>query len=301
MNNTILVAGATGNLGSQIVAALIKSGAIVKAIVRNNCSPQKIYDLEKQGAQVFTIDMQNIDDIVKICAAVDCVVSALAGLEDVIIDTQKILLNAAVNAGVPRFIPSDFSLDFTKFNDGENRNLDIRRRFHTYLDTQPIKATSVFNGAFMDMLTNEIPMIIFKKKLVLHWGNANHKMYFTKISDVANYTAQVALDVTTPRYVYIAGDYISASQIREVVSEVYGSRFKLIRTGGQGLLGFIIKMTKFFSPGKTALYPAWQGMQYMHNMIDNRASNNKWDTTKYNNVQYTTVKDLITSYKAKNA
>jgi len=41
------------------------------------------------------------------------VVSALAGLRDVIVETQAALLDAAIKARVPRFIPSDFSIDFT--------------------------------------------------------------------------------------------------------------------------------------------------------------------------------------------
>jgi nucleoside-diphosphate-sugar epimerase len=153
----------------------------------------------------------------------------------------------------------------------------------------------------MDMLTNEIPMIIFKKKLVLHWGNANHKMCFTKVSDVAKYTAHASLDAATPRYLYIAGDYISPSEVREITSTVYGTRFKLLKTGGKGLLGFIIKMTKLFSPAKKELYPAWQGMQYMHNMIDERATNNNWDTDRYGNLQFTNVNELLTTYKANTA
>jgi uncharacterized protein YbjT (DUF2867 family) len=298
MQQKIVVAGATGNLGFQIVENLVQLNATVIAVVRQSTSTEKIAKLVKLGVQVQQLDMQNIDAVAQACAGANCVVSALSGLEDVIIDTQKILLDAAVKAGVPRFIPSDYSLDYTKFHDGENRNLDWRRKFHTYVDAQPIKATTVFNGAFMDMLTNEIPMIIFKKKLVLHWGNANHKMCFTKVSDVAKYTANAALDATTPRYLYIAGDYVSPSEIRETVSIVYNTRFKLLKTGGKGLLGFIIKMTKLFSPSKNELYPAWQGMQYMHNMIDERASIEKWDTNRYAKMQYTTVKDLLTVYKA---
>ena len=50
-----------------------------------------------------------------------------------IIDAQKVLLEGAIVAGVPRFIPSDYSLDFTKFIDGENRNLDLRRAFNIYI------------------------------------------------------------------------------------------------------------------------------------------------------------------------
>jgi hypothetical protein len=50
------------------------------------------------------------------------VLSAVAGLRDVVIDAQKVLLESAIAVGIPRFIPSDYSLDFTRFSDGENRN-----------------------------------------------------------------------------------------------------------------------------------------------------------------------------------
>ena len=37
-------------------------------------------------------------------------------------DRQGVLLEGAVRAGVPRFIPSDYSADFTKTRPGGNRN-----------------------------------------------------------------------------------------------------------------------------------------------------------------------------------
>ena len=72
-------------------------------------------------------------------------VSALAGLKDVIVEAQTVLLDAATKAGVPRFIPSDYSIDFTKFPPGENRNLDLRRDFHQRLEKTSIRATTIFN------------------------------------------------------------------------------------------------------------------------------------------------------------
>ncbi|CAN5410803.1 hypothetical protein BH10BAC2_BH10BAC2_42060 [soil metagenome] len=257
----IVVAGGTGNLGGRIIEALIHKGAEVRALVRSTSDQEKIIHLERIGAKVTLLDMTSEQEISNACIGATCVVSALAGLHDVVIETQKILLNGAILAGVPRFIPSDYSLDFTKFNDGENRNLDLRREFHKYLDATSVSATSIFNGAFMDMLTNEIPMIIFKKRLVLYCGNADHKMGFTTLDDTAMYTANVALDTSTPRYLRIAGDQISPREIREVMNELSGQKFRLLRTGGLGLLGAIIKITKIFSPGKTVLYPTWQGMQ----------------------------------------
>jgi hypothetical protein len=70
----------------------------------------------------------------------------------VIVGTQTALLDAAVAAGVPRFVPSDFSTNFTKLPVGENRNFDLRREFHNQLDVAPIAATAIFNGAFGEIL-----------------------------------------------------------------------------------------------------------------------------------------------------
>ena len=112
MKKVIVVAGATGNLGLRIVKALLTNQAEVIALVRNTSDVVKLNNLEKLGAKVVKVNLNNIDEIAKACEGVTCVVSALAGLRDTIIDAQKVLLDGAVKAGVPRFIPSDFSLDF---------------------------------------------------------------------------------------------------------------------------------------------------------------------------------------------
>ena len=291
----IVVVGGTGNLGSKIVKALLDKGAEVRALVRGGSDPNKVSLLEQMGSKVIKADMNSEKEIAAACSGASCVVSALAGLYDVVMDAQKVLLNGAIAAGVPRFIPSDYSLDFTKFKDGENRNLDLRRDFHRYLDSKSIAATTIFNGAFMDMLTNEIPMIIFKKKLVLYWGNANHKMAFTTVADTAVYTANAALDASTPRYLRIAGSYISPREIRAVMNELSAQKFRLIKTGGLGLLNFIIKISKTIAPAKDELYPAWQGMQYMRNMMDERATLNTTDNNRYPDMKWTTVKDLLSN------
>ena len=148
----------------------------------------------------------------------------------------------------------------------------------------------------MDMLTNEIPMIIFKRKLVLYWGNADHKMGFTTLDDTAMFTANVALDENTSRYLNIAGDQISPREITDVMSSLSGQKFRMIRTGGLGLLSLIIRITKIMSPGKTDLYPAWQGMQYMRNMMDKRANIKSIDNNMYPDMNWTKVKDLLSNH-----
>ena len=92
-------------------------------------------------ATIAEVNFNHVDALKEACVGGSCVVSALSGLRDVIVEVQTLLLDAAVSAGVPRFIPSDFSIDFTKMSPGMNRNLDLRREFHRRLDKAPIAAT----------------------------------------------------------------------------------------------------------------------------------------------------------------
>jgi len=297
MEKIILVAGATGNLGERIVKALLKRGAEVRIVVRASSDSEKINRLEKLGVEVYKVNKWNLDELTKACFGVSCVVSSLAGLREVIIDAQKVLLDAAIAAGVKRFIPSDYSLDFTKFSYGENRNLDLRREFHEYLDKTSISSTTIFNGAFTDLITDQMPLILFKQKIVLYWGSADYRWNFTTVDDTAVYTANAALDSSTPRYLRIAGDQINPREIKMVTSEVTGEKFRLLRAGGKGLLGMIIKISRKLAPGENELYPAWQGMQYMHNMIDERSRVEKLDNDRYSDMHWTTVREVLINHQ----
>ena len=292
----ILVAGATGNLGLRIVKALVNKGAEIRVAVRQNSDIEKIKQLEALGAKIHKVTNWDKVELIIACRDVFCVVSSLAGLRDVVIDAQKVLLDAAIAAGVKRFIPSDYSLDFTRFSYGENRNLDMRREFHEYLDKTAIAATSIFNGAFADMLTNEMPLILFKQKMILYWGNVDHKLGFTTMDSTAEFTAKVALDTSSPRYLRIAGDLISPREIKALANELTGEKFRLFRPGGKWLLGLIIKIARKLAPAENELYPAWQGMQYLHNMIDERSKIETLDNARYLGIQWETVRDVIAKY-----
>jgi len=174
----------------------------------------------------------------------------------------------------------------------------LRREFHEYLDKSSISATTIFNGAFTDLLTGQMPLILFKQKLVLYWGNADHRMVFTTIDNTAEFTANAALEQSTPRFLRIAGDQISAREIKAVVIEVTGKKFRLIRAGGPGMLSTIIKIARTVAPGEKELFPAWQGMQYMRNMIDERSKIAMPDNNRYPGIYWTTVRDLLSAHQA---
>jgi NAD(P)-dependent dehydrogenase (short-subunit alcohol dehydrogenase family) len=299
MSKLIVVAGATGNLGTRIVKALLERKSEVRVIVRSaSLNTDLVNMFRNNGVEIAEVQSWNVEELSKACAGAHCVVSALSGLREVIIDAQKLLLDGAIAAGVKRFIPSDYALDFTRFSHGENRNLDWRREFHQHLDKAPIEATSILNGAFADMLTGQMPLVLFKQKKVLYWGKADHAMTFTTMDNTAAYTANAALEAKTPRYLRIAGDSKSPNEMLEVINKVSGEQYKTFRAGGPGLLSFLIKVARTFSPGKTELYPAWQGMQYMRNMIDDRAKLTSTDNGRYKDIKWTSAEDVLRAHLA---
>ena len=294
---TIIVAGATGNLGGRIARALRERGARVRALVRPSTAQDKIERLRDLGVAIASIDLNNDSQVTQACSGASCVVSALQGLREVIVETQTVMLGAAIKAGVPRFIPSDYSIDFTKIAPGENRNLDLRRDFHQRLAKASISATTIFNGAFADMLTGQMPLILFKLRRVLYWGNSDQRMDFTTIDDTATFTASAALDPSAPRILRIAGDQLSARELAGVASEVTGKKFRLFRAGGLGMLGALIKVARMVAPAEKEIFPAWQGMQYMRNMFDGRAKLEPLDNDRYPGMRWATTRDVLSRAK----
>jgi len=294
MNNSIIVlAGATGALGGCIAKALLERGANVRVIVRNGSSPDRVAKLQKQGAAIAEVDFNSVPELTGACQGGSCVISALSGLREVIVEKQTLLLEAAIKAGVPRFMPSDYSIDFTKLHPGTNRNLDLRREFRERLDQAPIAATSILNGMFTDLLTGPAPMILFKLKRVVYWENADQLLDFTTIDDTAKFTAAAALDSATPRFWRVAGDQISARGLVEVLSKVTGEKFSLFRGGGLKRLDIIIKIARAIFPQSKELYPPWQGMQYFHNMFSGNAKLEPLDNDRYPAMRWTKVREVL--------
>ena len=291
----IVLAGATGALGLLIAHHLRRRGATVRALVRPLSSTgAEAESLRLQGVEVVPVEYSSVVALKQACTGASCVISALSGLRDIIVDTQTRLLNAAVAAGVPRFIPSDFSADFTKLPEGSNRNFDLRREFQRRLDKAPIQATSILNGMFTDLLTGQAPVVLTGPHRVLYWGDADQLLDFTTMVNTADYTAAAALDATTPRYLRVAGQVASIRQLREEASAALGKEFKLFRAGSLGFLATMIKITRTLAPAHDEVFPPWQGMQYLHNMLSGQAKlAEPLANARYPDIRWTPVREVL--------
>ncbi|KQP89606.1 NmrA family protein [Methylobacterium sp. Leaf113] len=284
---TVALAGIGGDLGGRIAAALVARGVQVRALVRSGST------VPVPGVTAVSVDYADAAALVAACRGADCVVSALNGLEPVILDAQGRLLDAAVAAGVPRFIPSDFSLDFTGTQPGDNRNLDLRRAFMARVDRTPIRATSILNGAFADLLTGDAPIVLQRPRKVLYWGDADQLFDFTTKDNVARYTASAALDPAAPRFLRIAGDVVTARELAATMSDLTGRPFGLWRAGGLGRLGLLIRVVRALTPASDAVFPAWQGMQYLRDMASGRGKLAPLDNGRYGTVSWTDARTVL--------
>ncbi|WP_262152655.1 NmrA family NAD(P)-binding protein [Chryseobacterium foetidum] len=296
MEKTILVAGATGNLGNRICRELVKRGATVKAIVRDSTDTDKIEILKELGAEVSIIDLNDVNAIAAECADADCVISAVAGLGDVIIDLQKRILDGAIKAGVPRFIPSDFCTDYNNLPEGENRNFDLRRTFKKYIDQSPIRASSVFNGCFADILKYNTPILNLKDKSIGYWGDkADWKLDFTTMDNTASFTAEIALDDSAPRDLQIAGFQISPNMIFDDVKEITGQEFKLHQIATLEDFAEYIRKQRADNPaGENELYAKFQQGQYMYSMFSTQ--HNNLENNRYKGISWTIGIDYIKTF-----
>jgi hypothetical protein len=297
MNNTILVAGATGDLGSRVCKQLLQRAAGVKALVRPESDELKVKELRELGVEVVIADYHDEAALVSVCKGISCVVSVLAGLHDVIVGTQSLLLRATVQAGVPRFIPSDFCTDFTQLRPGDNRNFDLRKEFQSVLEATDIRATSIFNGAFAHVLQYGIPLLDTRNKTIAcYTDKSDWEIDFTTIEDTAAFTASAALDEAAPRFLRIAGFRVSPVDLKDLTNRVFNNGFDLKDQGSlDEFAGYIKHVRREHPEGELQLYPQWQQMQYLYSMF--AAHHDVLDNDRYPGMMWETAEDILKQIK----
>lgn len=296
MTTTVLVAGATGDLGHRIVRELLDRDTAVRVLTRPGSTAAATRFGGDERVTVVPAAYDAPEDLRRAVDGVDTVVSAVSGVRPVIVDAQRALLAAAVAAGVPRFIPSDYSADYRAIAVGSNRNFELRREFAADVDAAPIRATSVLSGAFTELLTGQAPMVSTSRRRVMHWSSPDQVLDFTTKDDVARVAALVALDADAPRVVEVAGDRVSARDVAHTLSRLTGTRYGLQWAGTTGSLSAMSKVVRRLSSSDDDTFPAWQGMQYFVSMFSGQAQLRHVDNDRFGPHTWTTVADVLAAH-----
>ena len=145
----------------------------------------------------------------------------------------------------------------------------------------------------MELLAGQAPFLLLKPRRVLYFGNADQRLDFTTMDDVAAFEAEAALDPTTPRMLRIACDQVSARDLAAIAGKVTGTPFKTLRAGGLGALATVIRILRAVAPGRQSVFPPWQGMQYMHDMFSGQGKLTPIDNGRYPGLRWTSVHEVL--------
>lgn len=192
----ILVVGATGHLGRELVKACPQQGHEAHALVRpaTRKDPEKMQLL--QGATLHEGDLTDYDSLLRACRSADIVISAVGGLQ---IGDEGALVKAVKEAGVQRFVPSDFGLDPAAAGPGSCVLFDAKAAVQASVKAAGIPYTFIHSNAFftywafslgdLTRLGGKLP-----PEEVSVYGDGNVVGALTSVPDVAAVTVRAVSD-----------------------------------------------------------------------------------------------------------
>lgn len=198
--------------------ALVNAGFQVSVLTRSR----------KPGAyasniNVFEVDFNSVKSLTAALKGVDAVVSTVGGAA---VDNQTVLIDAAIAAGVKRFIPSEFG------NVTTNPKLE---KFPIYSSTFKIRNylqekaaagelswTVLACGAFLDSVLNTPVLLDFQNHTVTLLDEGDNRISSTSLPVVGKAIAAILqnLDATQNRVIHVSEAILTQNQLIEFAKEL---------------------------------------------------------------------------------
>lgn len=253
MTLTVGIAGITGKFAGLVLTNLLKHPDVnIRGFCRN---PSKLPEATRSSSRVQitqgeSTDRDALNSFVK---GTDVVICAYLGDNDLMVEGQKLLIDACEEQGVPRYIASDYSLDFTKLEYGQHPGKDPMKTVKEYVDSKTtVKGVHVLIGCFMETFWSTfLQMWNPEEKSFTYWGSGEEVWESTTYGTAAEYVAAVAMDpkavglqqckndqvhcYSFPQsiinFLTVLGDRKSTIEIAEIFEKVYGVKPQLKRAG----------------------------------------------------------------------
>jgi uncharacterized protein YbjT (DUF2867 family) len=231
----ILVAGATGFLGSEICRLLRDRGEDVRALVRRTSSPEKVEKLRSLGVELAEGDLKDPRSLDKACQRVDTVISTASStisrqpddtIQRVDRDGQMALLDAAVSNGVERYLFISFSgnLDLESALQAAKRTVEraVIESGMTYTILRPSFFIEVWlSPAFGFDVENGRARI---------FGTGDQRMSWISLADVAQFTVACIDHPAAENAVFeLGGEAVSPNELVEAVEQRTGKPMEVER------------------------------------------------------------------------
>lgn len=210
----IAIAGATGNLGPTVVHGLVDAGFNVTVLSASG----KTVGLP-ESIKVAKVDYSSKDSLISALKGQDAFISAIPKH-----DSQPALIDAAIEAGVKRFLPSEFGSNIA--GNANTASLPVfqgKKLTQEYLQQKSgeISYTVITNGLFLDWGLNVGAWINLKDGPSRIYDGGNDKHSTTSLSDVAKAIVGVLKhpEETHNRNVYVQSAALSQNELIEIAQK----------------------------------------------------------------------------------
>lgn len=247
---TVGIAGITGKFGRLLASKLLENPNIVlRGYARD---PSKVPTALAGSPRLQLFKGEAFDDtaLKSFVGGCDVVVCTYLGADDLMVDGQKKLIDACDEAGVPRYVASDWALDYTKLKLGELFPKDPMIHVKAHLETKStVKGVHILIGGFMDPILSPFFQVWDPKNRTLrYWGEGTEPWEGTSYANAADFTAAIIADTSAvgikkckivphtritraDQQALDLGDRKTIQEIASAFEKVYGFMPKMERLG----------------------------------------------------------------------
>jgi uncharacterized protein YbjT (DUF2867 family) len=220
----VLVAGATGFLGTEVCRRLAAKGTQVRALVRETSEPERVAALRELGADTVVGDLRDRASLDAACAGVDAVVSTATSIiregEIFAVDRDGVLnlVDAARDAAVRRFV----YVSFEELGTGAPLE-QAKRAVEERLRASGITYTILRPGLYHETWLTAATGFDVANGTVNVYGSGDADVSWIALGDVATAAANALDDPDThDAVVPLAGERLSYKDVVAVFEEATG-------------------------------------------------------------------------------
>jgi uncharacterized protein YbjT (DUF2867 family) len=238
----ILVAGATGVLGSEIVRNLLARGEKVRAMTRKTSKPETVDRLRREGAEIVVADLKEPASLEAACKGIDSVISSVTSVTtaqpgDSFEATDGkgtiSLIDAARKAGVKKFVFVSFDVDHVPDAPLPRAKRDVE----AHLEKSGLDYTILHPSLFFESWLSPMLFADPVAGTARIYGTGTHKIRYVAVADVAELAVQsltrpFASNATIP---FGGPEPISQRDAVELFEDAFGKKFDVAEVPEEAL------------------------------------------------------------------